>query len=130
MKEVAQNSDERNINVFITVKPDILHKDLLKYILHIFYWEKIISELLSCKQWKQYKEGSDVTFAVKSLLGLIAILSFNNPYIFRTNYLRNQLWKQKVDFPGGSPNWPQAWFCYLQGFHCLKNNQNFREYGY
>ena len=120
MKEVAQISDERNINVFITVKPDILHKDLLKYILRIFYWEKIISELFSCKQWKQYKEGSDVTFAVKSLLGLIAILSFNNPCIFRTNYLRNQLWKQKVDLPGGPPNWPQAWFCYLQGFHCFK----------
>ena len=129
MKEVAQNSVERKIDVFITVKPDI-HKDFLKYILHVFYWEKIISVLLSCKQWKQYKEGIDVTFAVKSLLSLIAILSFNNPYIFRTNYLRNQLWKQKVDLPGGPPNWPQAWFCYLQGFHCLKNNQNFREYGY
>lgn len=57
MKAVAQNSDECKINVFITVKPDILHKDLLKYILHAFYWEKIISELFSCKQWKQYKKG-------------------------------------------------------------------------
>ena len=36
MKEVAQNSDERKIDVFITVKPDI-HKDFLKYILHVFY---------------------------------------------------------------------------------------------
>lgn len=74
MKAVAQNSDECKINVFITVKPDILHKDLLKYILHVFYWDKIISELFSCKQWKQYKKRSDVTFVVKSVWGLLLFL--------------------------------------------------------
>lgn len=56
-KEVVPNADGHKINVFLTVKPDILHKDFFKHVLHIFRWEKIISGLLSCKQWKQYRKG-------------------------------------------------------------------------
>ena len=62
-KEVAQRL-MGIINV-LSGKPDILCNDFFKKILHIFCWEKNISGLLSCKQWKQYKEESDVLFAIK-----------------------------------------------------------------
>lgn len=35
-KEVVPNADGHKINVFLTVKPDILHKDFFKHVLHIF----------------------------------------------------------------------------------------------